>query len=170
MKIRVVGQIWYRKFRWSNSSVPVYEQPDSEFWSRHNFITIRNSFQTEAECAVPVSGANILKLCFDDATADPEGTLILFDESIAQQIVVFLRQIDRQRPLFINCAAGVSRSGAVGEVLNDYFNRFLESNEADDADFREHNRQICGNPLVRRLLSRVLFDAAPAPKQGGLSS
>lgn len=170
MKIRVVGQIWYRNFRWGDSTVPVYDQPESGFWNRYNFITIRNSFPDEAEWAVPVSGANVLKLCFDDATSDPEGTLILFDEAIARQIAAFLRQIDRNRGLFINCAAGISRSGAVGEVLNDYFNRCLEQNEADDRFFREHNRQICGNPLVRRILSRVLFDQAPAWKEGKIPS
>ena len=167
MKIRVVGKIWYRNFRWGDSTAPVYDRPESEFWNRYNFITIRNSFPDEAEWAVPVSGANVLKLCFDDATSDPEGTLILFDEAIARQIAAFLRRIDRDRGLFINCAAGVSRSGAVGEVLNDYFNRYLEPNEADDRFFREHNRQICGNPLVRRILSGVLFDQPPARKEGG---
>ena len=53
--------------------------------------------------------------------------------------------------------AGISRSGAVGEVLNDYFNKYLEFNALDDEYFRRLNRQIQGNPLVRRVLRETLF-------------
>lgn len=161
MKIRVVGQNWYRQYYSDTDTRPVYEQPDSPFWKNNNFITIRNSFETNDKCAVPVSGKNVLKLCFDDTTtADLDKTLILFDEDIAHRIAAFVRHIDTTRELFVNCAAGISRSGAVGEVLNDYFNRYLENNETDNEYFKAHNRQICGNPLVRRILRNVLFDSA----------
>ena len=49
-----------------------------------------------------------------------------------------------------------SRSGAVGEVLNWYFNRFLDDRAGDDEDFRRNNRQIIPNPLVRKILLDVL--------------
>ena len=161
MKIRVVGQNWYRQYYRDNDRKPVYEQPDSSFWKTNNFITIRNSFETNDQCAVPVSGENVLKLCFDDTTvADPDKSLILFDEDMARRIAAFAKRIDATRELFINCAAGISRSGAVGEVLNDYFNRYLENNETDNEYFKIHNRQICGNPLVRRVLRNILFDSA----------
>lgn len=158
MKIRVVGQAWFREHSRFGDPVSFYEQPNSDFWQENNFITIRNSFQTDADCAVPVNGEHILKLCFDDATTDPDGTLILFDESIARRIAEFIKRIDTGRTLYINCAAGISRSGAVGEVLNDYFNRYREINEQDFVYFRTYNRQICGNPLVRRILREVLWE------------
>ncbi|MEI3040876.1 MAG: hypothetical protein V8T90_17595 [Victivallales bacterium] len=158
MKIRVVSQNWYRQYYYNSGTVPVYEQPDSPFWKINNFITIRNSFETDDKCAVPVSGENVLKLSFDDTTvADSGSPLILFDEDMARRIAEFAKRIDPAHGLFINCAAGISRSGAVGEVLNDYFNRYSENNEADREYFRNHNRQICGNPLVRRILRNVLF-------------
>lgn len=86
------------------------------------------------------------------------GTVPVYEQpdSPFWKINSFIR-IDPAHGLFINCAAGISRSGAVGEVLNDYFNRYSENNEADREYFRNHNRQICGNPLVRRILRNVLF-------------
>lgn len=156
MKIRVVGQNWYRCNGWDGDSVPVYLLPDSAFWKDRNFISIRNSCDDDLNCAVPVNQSNVLKLQFDDAV-EPEGDLVLFDESMARKIVEFINAADRSRELFINCSAGISRSGAVGEVLNDYFNRCLERNEADNEYFQFHNRQVLGNPLVRRILRNALF-------------
>ena len=159
MKIRVVGQLWYHETCRDGSSVPLYKQPDSDFWKENNFITIRNSFQPDDKCAVPIDGDHILKLCFDDATSDPDGTLILFNESMARKIADFLKHIDTTRTLFINCAAGISRSGAVGEVLNDYFNRYLEINELDNLYFRTYSRQVCGNPLAVKAFATVKDNA-----------
>ncbi len=158
MKIRVVGQIWYREHGWGGNSAPVYDLPGSDFWRENNFISIRNSFEENLNCAVPVNQKNVLKLQFDDAVADSAGNLILFNEEMAKQIVAFIADIDKSRELFINCAAGVSRSGAVGEVLNEYFNKYLENNAPDDYYFTLYNRQIQGNSLVRRLLRKALYE------------
>ena len=157
MKIRVVSQIWFRMHGWGETPAPVYRYPESVFWRENNFISIRHSTEPNAYCAIPVDGPNILKLRFDDAVADPDDTLVLFDAEIAETIVRFVRNIDPGRLLFVNCGAGISRSGAVGEVLNDYFNKYLERNEPDDEYFRRMNRQIQGNPLVRKILREALF-------------
>lgn len=164
MKIRVVSQIWFRENGWGDTPAPLYRHPESEFWRENNFISIRHSAETNANCAIPVDGPNVLKLQFDDAVEDPEHSLVLFDERIAAQIVDFIHRMDTERPLFINCGAGISRSGAVGEVLNDYFNKYLERNELDDEYFRRMNRQIQGNPLVRRILREALFGRAFSPE------
>ena len=157
MKIRVVSQQWFREITWGPDPVPVYQRPDSAFWRDNNFISIRHSAETDPCCAIPTAGGNILKLRFDDAVEDPDGTLVLFDAELAGKIVEFIRRIDTSRTLFVNCGAGISRSGAVGEVLNDYFNRYPGSNAADDEYFRRMNRHIQGNPLVRRILREALF-------------
>ena len=157
MKIRVVSQIWFREHGWGETPAPVYRYPESEFWRENNFISIRHSTEPDANCAIPVDGPNILKLQFDDALEDPGHTLVLFDAEIAETIVRFVRKIDPGRLLFINCGAGISRSGAVGEVLNDYFNKYLEYNELDDEYFRRLNRQIQSNRLVVRILRDALF-------------
>ena len=157
MKIRVVSQIWFREHGWGDTPAPLYLHPEAEFWHENYFISIRHSAEPDANCAVPVDGPNILKLQFDDAVEDPDRTLVLFDERLAGRIADFVRRIDRDSVLFVNCGAGISRSGAVGEVLNDYFNKYLERNEPDNEYFRRLNPQIQANPLVRRLLREALF-------------
>lgn len=157
MIIRVISQSWFKEHGWGDTTVPVYQCPDSVFWRENNFISIRHSAEADPNCAIPTDGPNILKLRFDDAVEDPDRNLVLFNAEIAAQIVNFIGGIDTSRPLFINCGAGISRSGAVGEVLNDYFNKYLERNDADDEYFRRVNRQIQGNPLVRRILREALF-------------
>ena len=157
MKIRVVSQQWFKENTWNLGPLPVYQCPDSVFWKENNFISIRHSSETNPNCAIPVNGENILKLRFDDAVDDPDHTLVLFNAEIAGEIVRFIQKIDTSRLLFVNCGAGISRSGAVGEVLNDYFNKYLEFNAMDDEYFRRLNRQIQGNPLVRRVLREALF-------------
>lgn len=157
MKIRVISQIWFKEHGWGDTPAPLYLHPGSEFWRENHFISIRHSTEPNANCAIPVDGPNILKLQFDDAVEDPDRTLVLFDEQMADEIVNFVRGIDSDGVLFVNCGAGISRSGAVGEVLNDYFNKYLERNELDDEYFRRLNPQIQGNPLVRRILREALF-------------
>lgn len=125
MKIRVSSQIWFREHGWGDTPAPVCEHPESASWQENNFISIRHAAEPDATRAIPLDGPNILKLQFDDAVEDPDHNLMLFDERIAGKIVDFIRSIDTERLLFVNCGAGISRSGAIGEVLNDYFNKHL---------------------------------------------
>ena len=90
---------------------------------------------------------NLLILYFDDVD---EGFPNAMTPEQAKQIVEFVR-IEDNRPIIVHCTAGISRSGAVGEVLNWYFNRF----EADDSDYRKFEimyPDIVPNAHVRRLL------------------
>ena len=90
---------------------------------------------------------NLLILYFDDVE---EGFPNAMTPEQAKQIVDFIR-IEDNRPIIVHCTAGISRSGAVGEVLNWYFNRF----EADDSDYRKFeimHPDIVPNSHVRRLL------------------
>lgn len=157
MKIRVVPQLYYREYKWQDAAVSVYDDPASGFWKEHNFITIRHSGERNLFSAIPVESENILRLQFDDATEDPEKQLVLFNTNMAQKIKIFVENINRDMVLFVNCAAGVSRSGAVGDVLNEYYNRYIEFNARDDYYFKQYNRQILPNPLVRKLLYDMFF-------------
>ena len=109
-------------------------------------------------CAIPVEGKNILRLQFDDATENPNGNLTLFSFGMAYQIKDFIAGADQSKELFVNCAAGISRPGVVGDVLNEYFNRYLKFNAVDDYYFKQYNRQLLPNPLIRRLLYGVFFE------------
>ena len=90
---------------------------------------------------------NLLILYFDDVDA---GFPNAMTPEQAREIVDFVR-IEDNRPIIVHCTAGISRSGAIGEVLNWYFNRF----EADDSTYRKFeimHPDIVPNAHVRRLL------------------
>jgi len=91
---------------------------------------------------------NLLVLYFDDVD---EGQPHAMTPEQAKQIVDFARIID-PRPIIVHCTAGISRSGAVGEVLNWYFNRYLEEDQGDYLMFQVMHRDLVPNAHVRRLL------------------
>lgn len=91
---------------------------------------------------------NLLVLYFDDVD---EGQPHAMTPEQAKRIVDFVR-IEDPRPIFVHCTAGISRSGAVGEVLNWYFNRYLKDNQGDYLLFQLMHRDLIPNAHVRRLL------------------
>lgn len=104
--------------------------------------------------------ANVLKLCFDDVTEkDTEPNVVHFSKDDANQIVSFLKTVkdDGLNEFYVHCDAGVSRSGAVGTLLNEYFNKFLKMNRIDDEAFKMNNSHIMPNPEVMRILKVALF-------------
>jgi predicted protein tyrosine phosphatase len=67
----------------------------------------------------------------------------------AQQIVEFVKKIvksKREIPLIVHCTAGISRSGAVGEVINDYL-------KFDYKQFKRDNPQVQPNCYVKKTLN-----------------
>lgn len=154
MKIRVLPRAFFEKIK---------ATPDeSVVLDNSKVISINSSWGWDAE--PPFSPElqnhrNLLILFFDDIVNEPEtpedlGRSILFAPAMAEQIMRFVD--DGKMPLLVHCTAGISRSGAVGEVLNWYFNRYLETNPEDDADFTRNNRQILPNSIVRRIMLEVL--------------
>lgn len=100
---------------------------------------------------------NILQLCFDDVTEkDTDG--IHFNKDMAKQIIDFIKDInDDNKPIYVHCDAGVSRSGAVGYMINEWFNKYLEMNEQDNQFFINENKHILPNPEVMRILKSQMF-------------
>ena len=156
MKIRVLPRAFFEKVKGTPTEVELLE--------KSKIISINSSWGFDD--APPFSESflqhpHVLTLTFDDIYNEPEtpedlGNAILFNEDMAHAIMRFVD--DRQVPLLVHCTAGISRSGAVGEVLNWYFNRYLEFNTADDEDFEQNNRQIQPNTLVRRIMLKVLAE------------
>lgn len=114
-------------------------------------------------CAYPCpfltrDSKRVLHLLFDDVTEFEKDnpSVILFSIEHAKKIVEFVNLIpkDSKISLYINCAAGISRSGAIGSCLNDFFNN---GNVEDFEYFKKMNTQIQPNPYVRRLLTEELF-------------
>ena len=71
-----------------------------------------------------------------------------FNEKHAKTIINYLEQIKYAHTLIIHCAAGISRSGAVGLFSNRYF-------KLSEKDFRRNNPKICPNPYILDTLNRV---------------
>ena len=154
MKIRVLPRIFFEKVK--GTSV------EAELLEKAKIISINSSWgfdDTPPFSEDLLNHPHLLILTFDDICNEPEtpeavGNAELFNEALAQQIMRF--DDDGELPLLVHCTAGISRSGAVGEVLNWYFNSYLEYNAKDDEYFVQNNRQIMPNTIVRRIMMKVL--------------
>lgn len=146
----------------SVDEVKKFNEYDKEVVKENNFITIRDH-KVETPVLNFHKDSNVLSLMFDDVEESDEQELlerfhyIVFNEDMAKEIHDFVERIDKNKTLYVNCHAGVSRSGAVGIVLNEYFNRFLEDNKDDYEYFFENNKQIIPNSTVSRILKYELF-------------
>lgn len=121
------------------------------------YITIKCPIETDY--AVQENLENILKLDFNDSTW-PETGLVLFNRKMADKILGFFNRILEQKTsesiLYVNCGAGISRSGAIGEAANIFFNRVKEENNEDYYRFYEENSQIQPNILVKEILLKKI--------------
>lgn len=102
---------------------------------------------------------HLLCLTFDDVTDEQRKMKDLtgyayFNRMLAKDILRFVD--DGEMPLLVHCTAGISRSGAIGEVLNWYFNRYLKNNQDDYDDFTRNNRQIIPNHFVKKILLEII--------------
>ena len=156
MKIRVLPRAFFEKVKGTPTEANLLEKSKiisiNSSWGWDDVPPFSESF---------LKHPHLLTLTFDDICNEPEtpedlGNAILFNEDMAHAIMRFVD--DGKLALLVHCTAGISRSGAVGEVLNWYFNRYLETNTADDEDFVENNRQILPNTIVRRIMLEVLAE------------
>ena len=111
--------------------------------ARTFFISINNIFRYSEPPVLEPSpipekyAAQTLVLRFDDDAANGEASEFLFDANKARQIRDFANlAIAQKRDMIVHCTAGVSRSGAIGTVLNDYANRFIADNPGDFEAFK----------------------------------
>lgn len=108
----------------------VPELPDHPNWLRLEFDDIRRG------CDIP-------------ANLNPQQQALIFAEGHADRIIDFIVHqhacLGRQRLLIVNCALGVSRSGAVGTFANEMLG-------LSSAVFAVDNPQVSVNPLVLECL------------------
>jgi predicted protein tyrosine phosphatase len=93
-----------------------------------------------------------ISVCFDDVTDKDIENLKAsgshhtpFDRDKARQIINFLDSLKNIEALIIHCAAGISRSGAVGVFACRYLN-------LDETEFRSQNK-VCPNHWILGILS-----------------
>lgn len=110
--------------------------------------------------ALVEDGDDRIALAFDDVEPQTERSTgvelgrnaryVYFDDAMAQRVCRFIHRAHGHAPsrrdlLLVNCHAGVSRSGAIGD-----FARTVTG--VDYSDFKRLNPQIVPNPHVRRML------------------
>lgn len=112
-----------------------------------------------SKTVLPNNCIRTLSLSFFDCTAKDWGAILkgiptaskerdLFNKRHAEQIIKFLDSLDIEKILLINCAAGVSRSGAVGLFASRYL-------KIDEKNFRKTNPNICPNPHIIDILNKI---------------
>jgi predicted protein tyrosine phosphatase len=100
------------------------------------------------------SNNNVLVLYFDDIEEDiqTEKRLIkAFTIEQAKIVFNFIKNNEDKTTFIIHCSAGISRSGAVGTFINDYFRQSY-------FEFLEKNPHILPNGHVLRLLNKILYE------------
>lgn len=132
------------------------------FLARNRVISIRSTDGWDASFPVPPGvrpHGNLLCLTFDDCTSWEEARRehdmpVLFDETLARGVVRFAG--NGERPLVVQCTAGISRSGAIGVALDEFFNVREGRNPADHDYFVSRNPQVRPNALVLRVMRKIL--------------
>ncbi len=96
--------------------------------------------------------SNVKVMFFDDIERDiyhkTYGDIKAFSKEQARELVEFIDRHKDKEKCIVHCAAGISRSGAVGTFINDYYGGDLE-------EFNRTNPHICPNALVFRLLKQA---------------
>ena len=99
---------------------------------------------------------NVLNLEFDDVTEDLNWKGHLFKamtEKQADQCIEFLEK-NKGKIFYIHCKAGISRSGAFGRFIFDFYN---QDKVYKEEEFEKDNSHIRPNNHVLRLLKRAFY-------------
>ena len=92
---------------------------------------------------------NVLNLCFDDAEEQCGHVSTLFTEYMADQIMQHVQNNYEKNMWVVHCLLGQSRSGAIGDVLSEFFEIPCET-------FERMNSQVKPNTLVKNILRKKL--------------
>lgn len=153
------------------------EEESRRLKGRGNWISIRD-VEKQNTLGYSVAG-NVLELFFDDVTPYivecdimhpyykdrmKERALIYFDESMARKILEFSNNVFEQQGslaiMNIHCWAGKSRSQAIAESLNIFYNLVRENRPAHYARNIRHNfDNFIGNTHVFKIMNQQLISA-----------
>ena len=115
---------------------------------QENFLDQRPHFTKDTD--------NVLNLLFEDITEDvmtktmgKDVLMKAFTKDQGKKIVEFLEKHKDKESLIVHCAAGISRSGAVGTFAAEYY-------DLNYSDFKKDNPHIHPNSLVITTLRRLV--------------
>lgn len=107
-----------------------------------------------------ISHPNILILYFDDVDIESRGVKDLFNKEIAKKIIEFIDTFDKFDYLMIQDKDDkFSRAGALGEILNSFYNVVVENNEKYNNEFiKEYNKVINPNLFIESVMAVKLLN------------
>ena len=150
LKVYIVSKVEFKNILESNN---INEDNVEEFGGA--FISINDSSgKFFHEPFFESEHFNVIQLYFDDVERDNEFSPTnkiktqKFNEVHGKQIIEFLKFNRRVKTIIVHCAAGISRSGAVGRFANDYLN-------GDNNHFKLVNSHIIPNGRVSRILNNL---------------
>lgn len=119
------------------------------------FISINNTFEKE-NLPYFTNHKNVKVMYFDDTDIDTITLLSngekvpvkAFSEEQAKDLFKFIKQNEDKNNCVIHCAAGISRSGAVGTFINTYTG-------GNWFDFKRKNPNIQPNSRIIRMLEKA---------------
>ncbi len=142
--------IWKTKF--DNLMVSLNITNDNVEKVPHTFfISINDSIGTD-EVPYFENKENVLVLFFDDVEEDiavmVQGNVQFakaFTFEQAKQVIEFIEKHKDKQSCIVHCSAGISRSGAIAEFVNDFFG-------GDYFEFKKANPRLYPNGHVLRTL------------------
>lgn len=122
------------------------------------FISINDTCGTDEVPFFKTNKSNVMVLFFDDVEEDltiPTQEVKkakAFTLEQAKELFAFVEKNKHRKTCIVHCAAGISRSGAVGTFINDYLG-------GNYSQFKKRNPYIHPNGLVLGLLKKVCREA-----------
>jgi predicted protein tyrosine phosphatase len=95
---------------------------------------------------------NVLNIFFDDVENDiieKEKQYKSFSIEQGKQLIEFIETNKEKDSFIIHCLAGISRSGAIGQFICDYF-------QSDKEQFKINNKHINPNQQVLKILNNLI--------------
>ena len=114
------------------------------------FISIHNT-KDDYKYAFSKNHSNVINLTFDDVEEDmPEKHVYAMTMKQANEIIDFIIK-NSDKHFILHCTAGISRSGAIGTFIANYFN-------VDVVKFNLDNPHIIANSHVLKLLNGIMWE------------
>ena len=143
-----MGKVFVVSKHHFNSILNEYKINDEtvENFKDNAFISINDFTGSFSDHLLEKDHDNYISLNFDDITEEEQKsptnkgqTKVISDEDI-EKIVEFVKK-HKDKTFIVHCAAGISRSGAVGLFINDYFGY-------DYKEFKKDNPYIIPNRYI----------------------
>ena len=118
-------------------------------------ISINDTHGQWSESWFDVDHSNVLRLWFDDIENDLQTSptnpyrCSAFSPEQAKQVFDFINE-NYEKDFIVHCSAGISRSGAIGAFITDYFGW-------DRVKFEKNNPYVHPNARVSRMLNNKVW-------------